>query len=368
MNATEVALMIPSLGAPEISAAMKLLEREGAIGRANKLVVEFIDRLQIMKVWGDGKSASSDMMSLQASLHLWNARRDPRRKTASTGMYTHVLNQWPIIYHQPIVLGNRQAGAAIEGVVRQDRIDLEWLAVDTHGYTDAAMCFARLQTFDLCPQLANLRERRLTVPKGMKIPKALQSVVDATLQLDCIKERWDDLLRISASISNGTASAVQVLERFGFAAQGDSIYRSAKMLGRLLQTIYLCDYFTKPEFRREIHRVRNRGESVHTLQRAIHSGEIPHDRGRRSEEMQAISGSLALLTNLVIGWTSFHTEAALEVLKSRGIVFPTEVLRHVSPIRYHNINFRGTFGFPFEKYLVALLGDQSARKVKVSHA
>jgi hypothetical protein len=134
MNATEVALMIPSLSAPEISAAMKLLEGEGAIDKANKLVVEFVDRLPIMKVWGDGKSASSDMMSLQASMHLWNARRDPRRKTASMGMYTHVLNQWPIIYHQPIVLGNRQAGAAIEGVVRQDRIDLDWLAVDTHGY------------------------------------------------------------------------------------------------------------------------------------------------------------------------------------------------------------------------------------------
>ena len=49
---------------------MKLLEGEGAIDKANKLVVEFIDRLSIMKIWGDGKSASSDMMSLQVSLHL----------------------------------------------------------------------------------------------------------------------------------------------------------------------------------------------------------------------------------------------------------------------------------------------------------
>jgi TnpA family transposase len=112
---------------------MKLLEGEDAIGKANKLIVEFIDRLPVMKIWGDGKYASSDMMSLPTSMHLWNARRDPRRKTASMGMYTHVLNQWPIIYHQPIVLGNRQAGAAIEGVVRQERIDLDWLAVDTHG-------------------------------------------------------------------------------------------------------------------------------------------------------------------------------------------------------------------------------------------
>ena len=243
MPATEVSLMIPTLSPVEISLAMQSLESNDAMGKANKLIVEFIDRLPVSKFWGDGKSASADMMSLPTSLHLWSARRDPSRKTASIGMYTHVLNQWPIIYHQPIVLGTRQAGAAIEGAVRQDRIDLDWLAVDTHGYTDAAMCFARFQTFDLCPQLSNLRERRLTVPKGLKIPESLASVVDEALQLDCIKAQWDELLRISASISNGTVSKVLVLERFGSAAQGDPIYRAAQTLGRLLRTIYLCDFF-----------------------------------------------------------------------------------------------------------------------------
>jgi hypothetical protein len=38
---------------------MKLLESDNAIGRANKLIVEFIDRLPVMKVLGDGKSAVS---------------------------------------------------------------------------------------------------------------------------------------------------------------------------------------------------------------------------------------------------------------------------------------------------------------------
>jgi Tn3 transposase DDE domain len=63
-------------------------------------------------------------------------------------------------------------------------------------------------------------------------------------------------------ISNGTVSAVLVLERFGSSAQLDPIYRATKMLGRLLRTIYLCDYFTKPAFRREIRRVLNRRSLV----------------------------------------------------------------------------------------------------------
>ena len=66
---------------------------------------------------------------------------------------------------------------------------------------------------------------------------------------------------------------------------------------------------------------------------------------------------MALLTNMVIGWTSLQTQAALAALKWNGVVFSPDLLRHDSPIRYRNINFRGTFKFPVEKYLVALVGN-----------
>jgi hypothetical protein len=42
-----------------------------------------------------------------------------------------------------MVLNERQAGAAIEGVVRDERWETSQLAVDTHGYTDVAMALAR---------------------------------------------------------------------------------------------------------------------------------------------------------------------------------------------------------------------------------
>jgi hypothetical protein len=74
---------------------------------------------------------------------------------------------------------------------------------------------------------------------------------------------------------------------------------------------------------------------------------------------------LALLTNLVTGWTSLQTHTAVATLKSRGIVFSTGDLRHVSPIRHRNINFRGTFKSPFEEYLVALLGDVALAQGRV---
>jgi hypothetical protein len=65
----------------------------------------------------------------------------PGGRHASIGIYSHVKDRWGIFHAQPIVLNERQAGAAIEGVVRQERVETTQLAVDTHGYTDFAMAW-----------------------------------------------------------------------------------------------------------------------------------------------------------------------------------------------------------------------------------
>lgn len=357
MTASGVAMMMSDLSPEDVAGAMRGLEFDNAINKGNAMVLEYINQLPIIAMWGDGKSASSDMMSLTTSKHLWNARLDPRRQTPSVGMYTHVLDRWSIIYHQPIVLGERQAGVAIEGVIRQTELDLDRLAVDTHGYTDVAMAFSRGLGFDLCPRLRNLRERRLSVPRGMAVPDVIKEVVDEKLNMEHVRTHWDDLVRVLASISNGTLSAVTALQRFGSAAQGDPIYRAAQQLGRLLRTIYLCDYFTKPEFRREITRLLNRGEHVHTLQHAIHLGAVRHDRGRRPDEIVAVSGALTFLSNLVIGWQASRIQEAVASLEAKGVVLSKEILRHISPVRYAGVNFRGTFRFPIDRYRQLLIID-----------
>jgi TnpA family transposase len=124
-----------------------------------------------------------------------------RRRTASIGMYTHVMDRWGIFYDQPIILNERQAGAAIEGVIRQSGTrDVAQLAVDTHGYTDFAMGLARALGFDLCPRLAHLRDRRLHVPRHHAVPAELVAVTDCDVRLDLIESIWDEFVRVAASI------------------------------------------------------------------------------------------------------------------------------------------------------------------------
>lgn len=359
VDAKGVASMIPGLEPAQISVAMRALEGSGRLRRANQRVAEFQSRIPIAALWGDGDKASADMMSLDASRHLWNARVDPRRRTYAAGIYTHVRDRWGIVYDQPIVLNERQAGVAIEGVEQhnraEDRIRLSLLAVDTHGYANPAMAIAKLLGFDLCPRLRDLAERKLYLPHMFSVPEGLEAATVRRVSLTAIERGWDDLLRLAASIRSGRISATLALQRFGSAAQGDPLHRAAEHLGRLLRSVFLCDYIAIEDFRREIHTLLNRGESVHQLQRAVFTGKVAAERGRRRDEMQAISGSHALLTNIVLAWNTHRMHEVVQRLRRDGTKIEDDWLRRIGPAHFSHINFRGMLKFSVERYADALL-------------
>jgi len=116
---------------------------------------------------------------------------DPRRRTYAAGLYTHVRDRWGLFYDQPIVLNERQAGVAVEGVEQhnraEDRIRISLLAVDTHGVTNVAMAIAKLLGFDLCPRLRDLRERKLFVPRGWPVPESLEGVTVRRVSIKAIE-------------------------------------------------------------------------------------------------------------------------------------------------------------------------------------
>ncbi|MDT0140845.1 Tn3 family transposase, partial [Acidovorax sp. PRC11] len=161
LTAVECARMIPQLSATSIRQAMRWARDERRLSQACQAVLEFMQRHPIAATWGRSDLASSDMMSMETTKRVWQARLDPRRNTPSIGIYSHVKDRWGIFHAQPFVLNERQAGVAIEGVIRQEKLETSQLAVDTHGYTDFAMSHARLLGFDLCPRLKELKQRHL---------------------------------------------------------------------------------------------------------------------------------------------------------------------------------------------------------------
>jgi TnpA family transposase len=353
LSAAELKRMVPPLAADSIGQMMLKVEAEKRLRSANDAVLRFMREHPVAALWGRGLFASADMMSLEATRYLWSARIDPRRRTFAVGTYAHVLDQWGIFYDQPIVLNRRQAGAAIEGALRQRQVErIERVAVDTHGFTHFAMALAKLVGFDLCPRLAGLKTRRLYLPKGLEVPHVLRPIVAETVSRRAVGRGWEGLLRLGASVKHGWDSASSALDRFGSAAAGDPIYNAGDALGRLLRSLYLCDYLSNPMFRTEVLDLLNQGEAVHSLQRAIHNGMITAKQGRTTEELGTISGALTLLANIVMAWNTHYLQVMLD--RAPGD-HPDEVVSRLAPIGHKHINMRGILTFDLARYRSSLL-------------
>lgn len=362
MSPTGMALMIPQISTPAISDRMALLENSAALRLANDSCVSFTLRQPITRTWGEGTMASADSMSLDATRHLFSARQDPRRGRKAIGIYTHKLDQWPLIYDQPIVLMRRQSGAAIEGMLRQRTGEaLERIAVDTHGFTFFGMGLSKGLGFDLCPRLRGIK-RQLHVPRGTRVPDILEPVITRDVSMVNIRAGWDGFVRLMASVDAGTLSAVLALDRFGAESRADPIHKCGSAMGQLFLTLFLCDFVGKGDFRRELLRILDRGESTHRLLRAIYAGNIPAHRGRRPEELIAISGSLTLLSNITIAWMTLHMQQVINRWKKEeGRHIDPELLRHIGPARSEGVNFRGKLDFPVGQYQDRLLSKKAGK-------
>ena len=367
LSAADMARMVPGLAADTVGVMIRRLEHSADHGKsglraANDAVLGHFRRLTVAKLWGEGVTASSDMMSIETSRKLWAARLDPRRRTASVGTYTHVLDQWAIAWDQPILLNTRQAGAAIEGALRHTGI--ERLAVDTHGYTHFAAGIGKALGIELCVRPSGLADRKLYLPRGFVVPDALTPITRCSIAPGTISKGYDEFLRVEASLKHGWCSASWLIERFGSAAKGNPVYETGAAIGALARTIHLCDYLANEEFRRTIHALLAQGEAVHTLQRAIHDGPITAAHGRSSEELVAISGALTLIANLVIFWNARNIDAIVAEAPDQ---FDQTHLARIAPIAHAHINMRGILRFNLHHHREALLNHASRSTLRAQN-
>ena len=346
-TAADIARMLDGVSDDRIELMMRTVEENGQLRAASDRVATAMLANPIARMWGSGVAGSADMMSLDATRHLWLARVEPRRRTPAIGTYTHIVDQWAIIYDQPVLLNQRQAGVAIEGALKQKVGELQRLAVDTHGFTYFAMAAAKLLGFDLAPRLADLASRKLYLPEGVVVPTSLESMVQRVKVSRLAREGWDGLLHLIMSLKTGHSSAATIIDRHGSAARGTGVYEAGTLLGKILRSLFLLDYLIKPDFRREVHRTLAQGESVHLLQRAILAGRIEAKQGRKLSEVAAISGALTLLTNIVMAWNTDAMQSAVDRNPDRYL---PDHLAHIAPVAFRHINMQGKLHFPIAGY------------------
>ncbi len=231
------------------------------------------------------------------------------------------------------------------------------------------MAVSHGEGFDLCPRLKALNDRHLFLARGCAVPEILKPICEATLDFESVSRPWDTWVHLLASVYSGHTNAISVLARFGSAARRDPLYEVGVVMGRLLRTIFLADYFVNPVFRREILPVLNRGEASNALKRLIYKGYIASYQAKSEDEMQAVVDALSLIANIVMAWNTTKMQAIFDRWgQHRGGAIPPELIARCAPTRTEGLNMRGVFQFPFDQYAEALLPSWNSPKIRILRA
>lgn len=197
----------------------------------------------------------------------------------------------------------------LEGVLRHCAdMQIKQQMTDSHGQSEIGFAFSRLLGFRLLPRLKPIHSQRLAIAEAgdqTNYPH-LADILDKPINWEVIRQQYDQMVKYTAGLKTGTADAEVILQRFTKNTHHPT-YRALHELGRVMKTIFLCEYLSSPQLRREIQEALNVIEQWNSVNNFIFHGKNSELLSNRVEDQEIailalhlIQVSLALVNTLML--------------------------------------------------------------------
>ena len=156
--------------------------------------------------------------------------------------------------------------------------------------------------------------------------KCIQPLFGRRIRTDVIREHWDDVLRLVASLKAGTVLPSAMLKRLAAFRRQNQLDFALQELGRIERTLFMLDWLESPQLRQLCQAGLNKSEQRHALAQVIctfKQGRIA-DRGLDAQEFRA--SGLNLVIAAIVYWNSTYLADAVEHLRRLHHPVPVELL------------------------------------------
>jgi TnpA family transposase len=214
---------------------------------------------------------------------------------------------------------------------------------DTGGASDHVFILCAMLGFRFCPRLRDFPDRRLACVEPIAVYKDLLPILGRRIKADVIREHWDEILRLVASLRAGTVLPSAMLKRLAAYQRQNKLDLALQELGRIERTLFMLDWLESPQLRQLCQAGLNKSEQRHALAQVIctfKQGRIA-DRGQDAQQYRA--SGLNLVIAAIVYWNSTYLADAIDHMRTQGKAVPAELLAQTSPLTWEHIGFSGDF-------------------------
>jgi TnpA family transposase len=309
-------------------------------------IIDAHHRLPMAAVWGGGTTSSSDGQFFRSGKRGNVAGEVNARYGGSPGFsfYTHVSDQHGPYHVRVISAATHEAPYVLDGLLHHGTgLNIDTHYVDTGGASDHVFILSAMLDFRFCPRLRDFPDRRLASIEPPSCYPELQPLLGRRIKMDVIREHWDQVVRLVASLKAGTVAPSVMLKKLAAYERQNQLDLALQELGRIERTLFMIDWLETPELRRNCHIGLNKGEQRHALAQAICTFKQGRIADRGSEAQQYRASGLNLLIAAIVYWNSTYMADAVTHLRAIGETVPDDLLVHTSPVGWEHIGLSGDF-------------------------
>ena len=296
--------------------------------------------------WGDGTTSSSDGQRFRAGGRAESTGHINPKYGAEPGrlFYTHISDQYAPFSSKLINVGVRDSTYVLDGLLyHESDLRIEEHYTDTAGLTDHVFALMHMLGFRFAPRIRDLGDTKLYIPKSDIDYAALKPMIGGTLNIKQIRTHWDDILRLAASIKQGTVTASLMLRKLGSYPRQNGLALALRELGRIERTLFILDWLQSVELRRRVQAGLNKGEARNALARAVFFYRLGEIRDRSFEQQRYRASGLNLVTAAIVLWNTVYLERATNALRGHGRTVDDTLLQYLSPLGWEHINLTGDY-------------------------
>ena len=322
--------------------------RDDTLTAANAMLVAAQSRLELAKAWGGGEVASADGIRFVVPVRTVHAGPNPKYYGIGHGAtwYNLLSNQFSGL-NGIVVPGTLRDSLILLAVVLEQQTDLQptQIMTDTGAYSDVVFGLFRLLGYRFSPRLADVGGTRFWRIDPKADYGLLNSISMHQLSLKKITPYWDDMLRLAGSLKLGRVNATGIMRTLQVGDRPTRLAQAIAEFGRIEKTLHTLMYIDDEAMRRSTLTQLNRGESRHSLARAVFHGKRGELRQHYREGQEDQLGALGLVLNMIVLWNTIYMEAALNQLRMEGYPVNDEDVSRLSPLLYEHINMLGRYSF-----------------------